>query len=531
MRLRFNIGQLLLLTALVGLLIALLTTVYGRARGMFAPDAVSYSPDGEAVAVRFSDGTVRVWSRAGKLLGSFDTREGWISLSQPGRMRLLSRDRLMTVTGARQFELWDVKTGRSSGAVGRPSLNPLGESSAVSGDGSTAAEVRLAAQSRLGIWDLEAGRRVKQMQTDSGMPVGLSLSHDGNRLATVNQQGQVAIWDVETEQRLAGPYALNVEPYFASFAFSSDLRVVAAADEASFDPNTGQAIQLLDTRTGQRATVYAPEPVVGLELSPDGLLLAGVGTDGAVTFLDTRNGEQRGRIAVSQAQIDSGLLPAQWLAVPVDFSPGGDEVIIGARDEVGIYEAPGGKLAKRLWTSRQHLSGWFFGPALFAWALLWGWARREQRPAEASADANTGDADDASAPNGEAPPEEAGEPARDESPQEADEVATAAPPTLLKVAWILLLLGGIVAISWGTAIIFAEGAFFALTPFPYYSLYVGIAATAAASARRTQRMTVVHILQIGNILCCDLTNVVLGIVGLVLVRRPAVASYLKQSKA
>ena len=78
---RFNIGQLMLLTTLAALLVALGTTLYTRARGMFKPEAVDYSPDGRAAAVRYTDGTVFVWNDQGRRTASFDTRDGWINLS------------------------------------------------------------------------------------------------------------------------------------------------------------------------------------------------------------------------------------------------------------------------------------------------------------------------------------------------------------------------------------------------------------------------------------------------------------------
>ena len=69
--LRFNIGQLLLLTTLAALVVALGTALYTRARGMFRPQTVAYSPAGDALAARYSDGTVIV--RHARWLGQLAT--------------------------------------------------------------------------------------------------------------------------------------------------------------------------------------------------------------------------------------------------------------------------------------------------------------------------------------------------------------------------------------------------------------------------------------------------------------------------
>ena len=72
--LHFNLAQLLLLTALVALLIALASEVYRNSQTSLEPESVTYATDGSATAVRFTDGTVRVWDARGRLLNSFDTR-------------------------------------------------------------------------------------------------------------------------------------------------------------------------------------------------------------------------------------------------------------------------------------------------------------------------------------------------------------------------------------------------------------------------------------------------------------------------
>ena len=59
---RFSLTQLLLITTLCCLLLALAVALKDRVAGSYEPQLLEYSPDGEYVAAGFEGGLVRVWS-------------------------------------------------------------------------------------------------------------------------------------------------------------------------------------------------------------------------------------------------------------------------------------------------------------------------------------------------------------------------------------------------------------------------------------------------------------------------------------
>lgn len=518
MRFRYNIGQLMLLTAAAALIVALLTTVFARVRGMFRPEAVSFSPDGSAVAARFTDGTVMIWNDAGRRVARFDTREGWLHFLQPTAMQLVDDDRLAAANPRGQFEIWEASSGRRSRAFGAPALSPFWDSSCISADGTTGAAILVSAKGGVEIWDLQTGASIRKMPPAVGAPAHIALSRDGRRLATVSHQGNVSVWDIASGQMIAGPQPLGID--FApgsSISFSDDLSIAAAAAE-SFTQ-----VRLLNVQNGKSASVSTGESDTALQLSPDGATLATIDETGGVTLTDTGDGSEIGKISPARVLPKDALdrLPPMLRGrPPCAFSPDGQQLAVGTGGEVVLYDLETQTLKRRLWGSRQSLSKWFFAPALVGWAVLWGLARRRQRLAEANPQETTVDAEVLESSD------------HRENDEEHDATAVLVPrrpPRSLVAVWVLLLVGGVAAIVWGTLIIFAEISCFALTPFPYYSLLAGTMLTAAAAGRRTDRLAMIHSLQMSNIICCDPLNFTLGIVGLILAHRPAALEFLRSA--
>ena len=519
----------MLLTALAGLVMGLLTSVYTRARGMFTPEAVTYSADGQAMAARYTDGTVQLWNQQGQQLSSFDTREGWVNWSMDDEIQLIGKEKLVAQSDAGRFEVWDVAAGEKESTIGNNVFSVRPDTTSVSADGSTAAAIQAGAQVDVDIFDTATGQRIKRMPPEIGGAQGIALSGDGQKMAVMRYGGQVEVWDIEAEEQLFGPHELDADPLNSSVAFDPQLRVAAAVQPDRYSSVDGQPIELLDIETGQSAEIHTPEPVTGLKLSPDGRVLATWGPQSEVTFIDTTNGEQRGQIQpwyeTPVFDFSEFLLPT---APPIAFSPDGSEVIVGSNSEVAIYDVASGKLKKRLWGSSHALGAWFFGPAMFGWAILWGIARRRQRLAEAS---NVENFVSAEVVEQEESPADEGASARGDSDEIIPARLSTKPPQSLIVAWILLFLGGTLSITLAMSVIFSEWTCFALTPFPYFSLYVGLMTIAAAAGRRTDKLPLVYSLQMASIICCDLINFTLGTIGLILVHRPAAQDFSAQAAA
>ena len=503
---RFNIGQLLLLTALAALIIALATSVYTRARSIIRPEAIDYSPAG-ASAARFTDGTVYVWNNEGERIGSLDTREKWISFSfSKQQLHLLSESRVLATDGAGQLQIWDVESGKPTRPFGP--VNYGDNACSVSGDGKVAATSMLgAAQPKLELWNLESGKRSKSLPA---IPqAGMALSTDGKRLATLSHTGRVEIWDLETEESEGDRYGLvGSSNEGLEFAASSDLRVVAAVAVGTYNEDQGYPIELLDTATGQTATVYADHEVLGVRLSADGTRLAAIGMNQQVSIIDTGNGDVITKISPAWKETIYQLPELPGIhAPPMAFSPNGEEIAIASNLEIATYDAATGQRIRRMWYSQQTLSQWFFMPAFVIWGVLWGLARRRYRQSiQAGGEAEEG-VINAEAVNSDG------------------ETTPARPPKTLIANWILLGIGGLFAIIYSLSIIFAELSCLALMPFPYYGLYVGLLTLSSGVGRRTDKLPLIHTAQILNIICCDPINLVLGITGLILANQRSARNY------
>ena len=255
--------------------------------------------------------------------------------------------------------------------------------------------------------------------------------------------------------------------------------------------------------------MYVDHDVLGIRLSPDATRLAVYGPSSEVTILDTQDGEVVSQIrpAFKVPAYDVGSLPTTDTP-PIAFSPDGQEMIVASNVEVAVYDTATGNRKRRLWTSQESLSKWFFAPAFMVWGALWGIARRKQRQSDAQA--NSADVIDAELADADA---------------QARLSPAGKPPQSLIVAWILFGVGGLLAILWSITLLFTEPSCLAFTPFPYYSLYAGVTIIAAGAGRRTDRLPLIYSVQMGNLICCDFVNFILGVTGLILTTRPAARNY------
>src|SRR5262249_45349251 len=125
----------------------------------------------------------------------------------------------------------------------------------------------------------------RQGHAETSHVCAVSFSPDGKRLASVNYDPGVYLWDAATGRP---ERVLLNEQGFWSVAFSPDGKLIAAGEiygtVVLYDATTGEKLRTLPgTKTQVRAVVF----------SPDGNLLASTTVDGVVKVWEVATGRLR----------------------------------------------------------------------------------------------------------------------------------------------------------------------------------------------------------------------------------------------
>jgi len=191
-------------------------------------------------------------------------------------------------------------------------------------------------------WDVASGKPLEKFAGETFPFFWVGFSPDGKYLIACGGKefeaggATIAVWDAATRQQL---YRLsdNIGRVFYA-AISPDSKTLATGD--------GHAIVLRDLTSGNRRgkTEETSRPIVRVEFSPDGTLLAGAGdfkNDGVVTLWDTASGNVVGTLAGHERDVralafthDSRLLA----------TGGGDRSLrlwnVATRQQVGTLQEP-----------------------------------------------------------------------------------------------------------------------------------------------------------------------------------------------
>jgi eukaryotic-like serine/threonine-protein kinase len=249
---------------------------------------VAFSPDGRSIISSSWDGTVKVWDVEPRSHDTILTTEKWMVRSShfsPDDKWLVTR-----TVGEGGLKVWDVAARRQLKELTLPIPDPGGPGG-ISPDGKTLVSI---VDRRIALWD--AMFNLRGMWTNDFGPCSLSFTPDSRTLAVSGLQGsatyifdgitnRLAFWDLTTQRKInklpaAAPFAIIVQ-------FSHDGKKLAIG-------YLDGEVRLWDYETERLLTEFKDQHrrIWSVAFSPDDKWLVAAGDEGLVAFYDLRTGRK-----------------------------------------------------------------------------------------------------------------------------------------------------------------------------------------------------------------------------------------------
>ncbi|MEG4806326.1 hypothetical protein QUA82_01820 [Microcoleus sp. F8-D3] len=188
---------------------------------------VSVSPDGNSVASASADKTVKLWSKQGKLLKTFNHPDSVTSVS-------FSPDGKTIATGCadRTIRIWQVDNDKSASGI-LSGHRDIVTSVSFSPDGQTLASA--SHDNTVKIWNLANKKLLQTLTGHKDWVLGVSFSPDGQTIASASVDKTVKLWNREskTQKFKINPKTLTKHSgivYSVKFSPNSRELVSASAD-------------------------------------------------------------------------------------------------------------------------------------------------------------------------------------------------------------------------------------------------------------------------------------------------------------
>jgi len=461
---------MVLAVTMLGLVLAFARAAIRNAGESFNPECLAYSPDEKKLVAGFSDGKVKIWDLASGHEQSFSALGSHDYVEIGGSVLDVSFDTngqtLVTVSSGGAVNRWNTdRRGRKTGF--RTPVDP--QLASLSSDGQVVATCD---RESVALYDTKAGKQLQKWTADAE-PTTIVFSSDGTTLAVGYENEQVDLHDVQTGKRL---FRVNTQSEPCALALSPDRRTLAAADGFG----GGGGVALWDIGTGRRLATFGrfSDDANELLFSRDNRFLIVCDNDGTIVVWDVRTQKTLRTLARRRRIMP---LPTASSSAAAAFAPQGDVLAAGSMGQVALWDMKTLRKRSTIWSNWRPYE-YLFGVGFIVWAVAWGLASGRR---------------------------------------------TVKPPATLIVCWVLMGLGGALAIMFSMALTFDIGGCCLFLPTVYYGVVMGIVAITRGVGRSRTGLATVSVMQMCNIMNCDFFNLAFGIVGHVLLRGGDVRRYLE----
>jgi hypothetical protein len=246
---------------------------------------VAFSPDGKLFASKtdVKDRSIQIYSSAhGTQISKVPSGHGTRSFcfSSNGRSLVVGGGTQQFVQDIPAMALWETSTGTK--VIDFP-LRSMLNCLAPSPDGKCVATAKIARLKPIGqVWDLETGKEAWHLfEKDNAAAItAFAYRLDGRAMVSIGQAPDVCMWDTQGQKELWRIENLKQDGALAG-TFSPNGQMIAVGMPK------GEVI-LLEAATGRQRGHFKSETsmIFAVAISPDGLVLASMGMDGAALLWD-----------------------------------------------------------------------------------------------------------------------------------------------------------------------------------------------------------------------------------------------------